>query len=223
MDPTYNVAGAPAPTMKRTADLGGPDFYPTPAWATHALCEVESFTGTIWEPACGDGAMAEVLRARGHVVEASDLYDRGYGEPGVDFMTAERRVANVVTNPPYNSAEGFIAAALRQAESKVAFLLRLAFLEGASRGAGLFKTNPPSRVHVFSERVTFAPAGVTLSNGGTTAYAWFIWDREAEGPTVLSWIPTGLRKRFSAPDPLPLFNPNTGAETPVSGFAMAPQ
>jgi len=204
-DRTYHLAGAPAPALRRKADLDGPDFYPTPAWATHALCEVETFTGPIWEPACGDGAMAEVLRARGHIVEASDLYDRGYGETGVDFLIADRRVANVATNPPYNSAEGFIAAALRQADRKVAMLLRLAFLEGASRGAGLFRMNPPSRVHVFSERVTFAPAGATLLNGGTTAYGWFVWDREADGPTVLSWIPVGLRKRFSAPDPLPLF------------------
>jgi len=205
VDPTYRLAGAPAPALRRKADLDGPDFFPTPAWATHALCEVESFAGTIWEPACGDGAMAEVLRARGYQVEASDLFDRGYGQTGVDFLTTDRRVPNIVSNPPYNSAEGFITSALRQAEGKVAFLLRLAFLEGSSRGSGLFKTNPPSHVHVFSERVTFAPAGVTLTNGGTTAYGWFVWDRETDGPTVLSWIPVGLRKRFSAPDPLPLF------------------
>jgi len=204
-DATYNLAGAPAPTMKRTADLDGPDFYPTPAWATHAMLEVETFDGPIWEPACGDGAMADVLRQRGHEVAASDLYDRGHGETGLDFLTADRRVANIVSNPPYHSAEGFIAAALRQADSKVAFLLRLAFLEGASRGAGLFKTSPPSRIHVFSERVTFAPAGVTLTNGGTSAYAWYIWDQAASGPTTLSWIPVGLRRRFTQQLSLPVF------------------
>lgn len=205
-DTTYNLAGAPAPTMKRTADLDGPDFYPTPAWATHALCEVETFDGPIWEPARGDGAMTEIFRQRGYEVAASDLYNRGYGETGLDFLTADRRVANIITNPPYNAAEGFIAAALRQADCKVALLLRLAFLEGTSRGAGLFKASPPSRVHVFSERVTFAPAGVTLSNGGTTAYAWFVWDKAASGPTTLSWIPTGLRRRFSAQAPGTLFD-----------------
>lgn len=199
-DATYNLLGAPAPTMKRTADLGGPDFYPTPAWATHALCEVESFDGDIWEPACGDGAMADVLRARGYQVEASDLCDRGYGETGIDFLEADRRVANIITNPPYNSAEGFIGSALRQADRKVAFLLRLAFLEGAARGDGLFKTTPPSRVHVFSERVTFAPPGVTLTNGGTTAYCWMVWDKAAPGSTTLGWLPVGMRKRFSTPD-----------------------
>ena len=37
MDARYNLNGAYKPALKRTADLNGPDFYPTPAWATHAL------------------------------------------------------------------------------------------------------------------------------------------------------------------------------------------
>jgi hypothetical protein len=35
------------PTLKRSADLDGPDFFPTPAWATHALIEHERFVGEI--------------------------------------------------------------------------------------------------------------------------------------------------------------------------------
>jgi hypothetical protein len=31
------------PTMKRIADLGGPDFFPTPRWATFALIDNEAF------------------------------------------------------------------------------------------------------------------------------------------------------------------------------------
>lgn len=30
------------------------EFYPTPPEATRALLSVETFDGTIWEPACGD-------------------------------------------------------------------------------------------------------------------------------------------------------------------------
>src|SRR5689334_4801998 len=43
MDPTYNLNGGFKPTLKRFADLDGPDFFPTPAWATHALLESERF------------------------------------------------------------------------------------------------------------------------------------------------------------------------------------
>jgi len=39
MDATYNLAGGFKPTLKRFADLEGPDFFPTPAWATYALHE----------------------------------------------------------------------------------------------------------------------------------------------------------------------------------------
>jgi hypothetical protein len=42
----------------------------------------------------------------GNHIESSDLYQRGFGEPGVDFLDTERRASNIVTNPPYNSAEG---------------------------------------------------------------------------------------------------------------------
>ncbi|WP_287200654.1 hypothetical protein [Mesorhizobium sp.] len=66
MDATYNLNGGFKPTMKRFADLAGPDYFPTPAWATHALMENESFTGEIWECACGDGAMSRVLESRGN-------------------------------------------------------------------------------------------------------------------------------------------------------------
>ena len=34
------------------------EFYPTPPEATRALLSVEHFHGSIWECACGDGAIA---------------------------------------------------------------------------------------------------------------------------------------------------------------------
>ncbi|MEK9595489.1 MAG: hypothetical protein VW057_05970 [Rhodospirillaceae bacterium] len=68
------------PTNKRLVDLDGPDFYPTPAWATHALIDNETFKGPIWECACGDGSMAKILSLVSNNVFNSDLYDRGYGE-----------------------------------------------------------------------------------------------------------------------------------------------
>ncbi len=111
-DPTYNLNGGFKPTTKRRADLDGPDFFPTPAWATHALIENERFDGTIWECACGDGAMARVLEEAGYKVRATDLYGRGYGEAGVDFLKSVRKVDNIVTNPPYNVAEAFVAQGL---------------------------------------------------------------------------------------------------------------
>ena len=144
MDMTYNLNGGFKPTMKRFADLDGPDFFPTPAWATHALIDNESFKGDIWESACGNGAMSDVLEHTGQCVISSDLFDRGYGEAGVDFLEPTRRAANIVTNPPYNAAEGFVRSGLEMADRKFALLLRLAFLEGANRKRTIFTDAPPS-------------------------------------------------------------------------------
>src|ERR1700731_2628347 len=101
MDSTYNLNGGFKPTLKRFADLEGPDFFPTPEWATYALIDNEQFEGEIWEPACGDGAMVRVLAMRGNPVTASDLFDRGFGQSGVDFLSSKRLADNIVTNPPY--------------------------------------------------------------------------------------------------------------------------
>lgn len=198
MDATYNLNGAFKPTTKRSADLDGPDFYPTPPWATYALIDNETFHGDIWECACGDGTMSEVLATLGSRVKSSDLYDRGFGEIGVDFLKTKRRAKNIITNPPYNSAEGFVATGLKQADSKFALLLRLAFLEGANRARTIFLVNPPSRVWVFSERITFYPKGAPRAGGGTTAYAWFVWDKSHIGPTELKWFKPGYRAKYAS-------------------------
>jgi len=200
-DPTYNLNGAFKPTTKRRADLDGPDFFPTPAWATHALVENECFNGTIWECACGDGAMAHVLEEAGYKVRATDLYGRGHGETGVDFLKATRKVDNIVTNPPYNVAEAFVAQGLKLARHKFALLLRLAFLEGANRANTIFLKHPPARVWIFSERITFYMKGAERAGSGTTAYAWFVWDKHAKGPTELRWFKPGTKARFTSPSP----------------------
>jgi hypothetical protein len=77
------------------------EFYPTPPEATRALLSVESFEGTVWEPACGDGAISKVLMAAGYQVVSTDLIDRGFGQGGCDFLKSTEPLArNIITNPP---------------------------------------------------------------------------------------------------------------------------
>jgi hypothetical protein len=197
MDATYNLNGGFKPTLKRFADLDGPDFFPTPAWATFALVDNEDLRGDVWESACGDGAMSRVLEQASKHVCSTDLYERGYGEAGQDFTVAKRAADNIVTNPPFNSAEAFVRQGTRLARRKFALLLRLAFLEGANRANTIFSKCPPSRVWVFSERITFYPAGAERKGSGTTAYAWFVWDKDAPGKTELRWFKPGYKARYS--------------------------
>lgn len=197
MDKTYHLNGGYKPTTKRFADLNGPDFFPTPKWATHALIDNEGFKGDIWECACGDGSMSAVLEQTGRNVISSDLYDRGYGEAGHDFLESWRKAPNIVTNPPFNAAEGFVEVGLEKASQKFALLLRLAFLEGGNRQRTIFSKAPPSRVWVFSERITFYPAGAVQKGSGTTAYAWFVWDKNASNSTELKWFEPGIKAKYS--------------------------
>lgn len=196
---------SPQPTTKRLADINGPDFYPTPMWAVRALVDNEKFEGDIWECACGDGEMSAVLQTTGNDVYSSDLYNRGYGDSGLDFLKSSRTADNIITNPPFNSAEDFVLQAEKLARKKYAFLLRLAFLEGGSRQKRIFNITPPSRVWVFSERITFYPRDAEIKGSGTTAYAWFVWDKSHTGQTELKWLPLGYKGntiRTSMPDDL---------------------
>jgi hypothetical protein len=165
----------------------GGDFYPTPAWATHALFDrIGPLKGRLWEPACGDGSMARVILERCDVyLYPTDLHDRGYGGVGVDFLTAEPwKCDHVVTNPPYSLAEPFVRHALGLASGTVAMLLKLNFLEGVKRKK-LFQERPPAWVYVFSRRIKFPmPSG---QGGGVLAYAWFVWTPGAT-ETKVGWI-----------------------------------
>lgn len=195
-DARFNLNAGPMPTTKRNVDLDGPDFYPTPRWATIALLDNEKFEGNIWECACGDGSMSKVIEKSGYNVISSDLYDRGYGESGIDFVGTDMKCSNVITNPPFHSAEGFIKTALAVSERKFAFLLRLAFLESANRCNTIFLKTPPSRVWVFSERITFYMKNAVIAGSGTVAYAWYVWDKSHSESTELKWFKPGYKAKY---------------------------
>jgi hypothetical protein len=156
------------------------------------LLAVETFSREIWEPACGDGAISKVLEEAGHEVLSTDLVDRGYGDGGLDFVK-ERHLAlpTIITNPPFKLAEQFVIHALDLGAVKMAFLLRLAWLEGEGRRRRIFSQRPPARIWVLSSRPTLwngdDPGARTT--GGAISYAWFIWDRDAPaGPPTLGWL-----------------------------------
>ena len=85
-----------------------------------------------------------------------------------------------------------------KAKNKLALLLRLAFLEGINRNRTIFSITPPSRIWVFSERITFYADGAVKAGSGTTAYAFFIWDKQQEeSSTEVRWFKPGYKRKFS--------------------------
>ena len=122
------------------------DYYATDPRAAEVLLQVEKFSQNIWEPACGEGHLAEVFKRHGFNVRASDLIDRGYGEVQ-DFLSMEITEwdGDIVTNPPYRATIDFIYKALDIIPTgrKVCMFLKVQFLEGKTRKSLFINTPPP--------------------------------------------------------------------------------
>ena len=166
------------------------DFYPTPPSATQSLLDNQKFEGNIWECACGNGAMSEVMIKNGYEVYSSDLINRDYGETGVDFLKSDRHVDNIITNPPFNLGTEFTIQALKLARKKVVMLSKLSYLEGIKRRELIFNQNKLERVLVFSRRVPFKKERYKTNKlaGGLMAFGWFIYDVNYNGKPTIDWI-----------------------------------
>jgi hypothetical protein len=178
-DGKYRPADKSKRVFQNPPELRSPnDFYPTPPLATQALLEREWFTDLILEPACGDGAIVEVLKKHNFNVEATDLHE------GQDFFGRTEKVGNIITNPPYRLHLEFIHHAKKIATRKIAMLLPVEFLHGATRYE-LFQDSdfPLKIVYVFSSRLCFGS-----ETPATVGHAWYVWDRKHRGQPRLAWI-----------------------------------
>jgi hypothetical protein len=122
----------------------GLDAYWTPPEATTALLKIESVPRSVADPACGSGAILDVLRAAGHIVRGADIVDYGWPHTVVrDYLagTVAMNGVAIVTNPPYRLAQRFIEKALGDGTRFAAFLLRLNFPE-IHAPEGIFRDAP---------------------------------------------------------------------------------
>lgn len=179
--PKTSAAGAKA----RDEDQ---DFFPTPVDVTEAFLRAEEKyfrrCGMIWEPACGDGAIARVIREKlpRYAVVATDLVDRGFGAAPIDFLqTTILEAKAIITNPPYKDdlPERFVRHAFALGAEYVALLLKVNFWSAGKR-VRLWHELRPARRYDLTWRPDFLGLG-----GGMMDCAWFVWDLAApEGPTV---------------------------------------
>ncbi|MBZ4022178.1 hypothetical protein CKO11_06875 [Rhodobacter sp. TJ_12] len=185
------------------------DDFPTPPWATRALCEWILAQGDdlsfcyCREPAANRGHMVRPLREVFGAVRASDVHDYGVGFLVEDYLFGPRPsvVDWTITNPPFRLAEQFISRALETSRCGVAMLVRSTFIEGKSRWTSLFSVTPPSHVLQFSERVLMLKGRLVRDGAvcpklkrrvtSATAYSWLVWKLPLTVPphTRLEWIP----------------------------------
>lgn len=182
------------------------DDFPTPPWATRALCEwLQQQQGfyladySCREPAANRGHMVAPLREYFASVEASDVHDYGAGFEVRDYLFPGPMgmVDFTITNPPFRLAEQFIERAAATSLAGFAVIVRAAFLEGVGRFERLFSKNPPSAVLQFSERVVMHRGRLAPEGSTATAYAWLVW-LEGEDSTRLEWL-APCRKRLERP------------------------
>lgn len=186
--------------QRRTEPADSLDFFPTPLWATRALCEwlrdKNGYLGSCLEPACGQGHMARALGEYFDLVAASDVHAYGYGAVE-DFLFpgASSEFDWVITNPPFRLAEQFVEAGLRRSRQGCAMLVRIAFLEGIGRYENLFTRHPPRAILQFTERVPMFKGRVDPKGSSATAYCWIVWKHRWEGAPEFHWI-SPCRKRL---------------------------
>lgn len=191
------------------------DDFPTPPWATRALCRFiceydESDTPLGYlvarEPAANRGHMVKVLREYFGAVDASDVHDYGHGFEIRDYLFGDNpdMVDWTITNPPFRLAGQFIERALATSRRGVAMIVRTAFLEGRERYEELFSRHPPAyvlplvdRCGIFKGRVVKvgAPDPFNLDENGVpkkaataTSYTWIVWV-PGHVDTRLRWLP----------------------------------
>ena len=163
------------PTKKRSET----DFYPTPPEVTEALLRVLDLPKTIrvWEPACGEGDMVNVLRRAGHSVLATDL---SYGQ---DFLTEPLAECDwIITNPPFSVSDKFIE---RCAEHKKPFALLLkSQYWHARKRYDLFQRIKPSVVCPLTWRPDFLFKKPGKRGAPLMDVMWCVWEPPYNRQTI---------------------------------------
>ena len=169
------------------------DYYATDPKAAELLLKAESFSPTIWEPACGEGHLSKVFEQAGHTVISTDLIYRGYGrKESLDFLKykGDPFDGDIITNPPYSKGAEFVEKAIETIADghKVAMFLKLTFLETEARRP-FFDKYPPRTIYGFHHRMKCGKNGDFSSvRSSAIAYAWFVWDKGYTGIPHFQWI-----------------------------------
>lgn len=179
------------------------DFYRTPDQATLSLLSMENFTGPIWEPACGDGAISKILVANNYEVCSTDLYDRGYGESGCNFFhfidaTKYKHCKSIITNPPYQvkdkeknftfRVEDWVSKSFQFDNiQKVALLLKTTALAGQRR-SNIFQKNGLKSMLQFRQRLKMGRQGEESKTSCMIDFAWFVFERDYKNDPIIKWI-----------------------------------
>jgi hypothetical protein len=192
IEPRANLRAAIG-TDTATAAERGNNLYQTPPEAVRTLLSLCRFSETVWEPACGKGAISRMLEDAGYGVELSDLVDYGTADRHGELQRVEDFLASaprrddparpdIVTNPPYGqNLNRFVAHALAaHRPRRMALLLNLNFVCGFEDPDRNFAMDehPPAKIYVFTRRLPMMHRDGWDGNEASSRMntAWFVWE-----------------------------------------------
>jgi hypothetical protein len=181
------------------------EHYETPRWAVDAILEKEMLSHFVVDPCAGTGVLSEAAKNRGHNVIPIDIYDWGYDNTRVDDFLSMSGLGSdnfsVLMNPPFSKACEFVEKSFEIGAKKVVCFQRFAWWESRARRA-FWNYFPPSKVYICGDRAhcwlhglkenekgqKLHPETNKAMAGTTTAHAWFVFERDATGGTLLGHI-----------------------------------
>ena len=185
---TLKTLGA---TNLSKAERSALDYYSTDPRSVKAILEHIDFGDTtVWDPGSGHNFIINVLKDAGYKTRSTDIYDYGYQDEIFDFLEQDKPWhGSILMNPPYDKALEFVLKSLELVEvgAKVVVFLRTLFLEGTKRYEQLFKTQPPKRVWVFSNRQVCSKVD-DHTVGSAVSYSFFEWEKGYKGATEIKWL-----------------------------------
>lgn len=146
------------------------DFYPTPPEATIALMDFLRLPEKtlIWEPASGEGHMANAMRTLGYSVIESDI------QQGTDFLDCPLFECDwIITNPPFSLSEQFILRCHKH-KRPFALLLKSQYWH-AKRRLALFAETRPAYILPLTWRPDFC-FGQRGGGSPLMDVMWVVWD-----------------------------------------------
>jgi hypothetical protein len=170
------------PALRPQPKRHGPDCWSTPECLLNALTtEVLSGlpTGTISEPACGDGHVANAQRVVDRHVVATDLYTDGIAFSH-NSAPAPGHFGVICTNPPFDRQDPFIARGLHLLDTAITRSLVLLVRNDALMTSG--------RIEVCNRASSmlgccWRPRWHRHSTGHPRwAFTWVVWQADFAGP-----------------------------------------
>jgi hypothetical protein len=174
------------PTPKRTDK----DFWPTPPELQVALVRYVLPLlpeGTVWEPAAGDGVLADALTRAGREVIQSDIDPQRRGILRRDFLKDDPPPEGsiLITNPPFNIIDEFCTRALQLLDSghlKAVVLLYRA--DKASTQDRIEMFNRAAHELTVTARTKWIPGSGGSEKSPRWWFTWITWLAGRDGPPV---------------------------------------